>query len=162
MVSWYYNLADGPTVVPRKFDVECKSPESDHPSPLRFFFIPTFVSAVLMSARSIPCIVPGCPRRFKSQGGRTYHVRTYHENHNVVTLPVPAPMPDTLPIPAPIPNQLLEPELPNNPHGIASPPPTHRRSQSPLHALTEPSGGLKIFHPHLTGMCFSSRSMSII
>lgn len=116
-----------------------------------------------MSARSIPCVVPGCPRRFKSQGGRTYHVRTNHENHNVVAPPVPAaPTPDTLPIPAPIPDQLLEPELPNSPGGSASPPPTHRRSHSPLHNFTEPLGAQKKFHPHLTGMCFFSRSKTAI
>ena len=133
---------------------------SSIPSSCRF--IPTFASALLMSARSIPCIVPGCPRRFKSQGGRTYHVRTYHENHNVVTPPIPAPIPETLPVPAPIPDQFLEPELPNNPLGSASPPPAHRQSQSPLNTRTEPLGAQRIFHPHLTGMCLSSHSMTIL
>lgn len=125
-------------------------------------FIPTFASALLMSARSIPCIVPGCPHHFKSQGRCTYHVRTYHENHNVVTLPIPAPIPDTLLVPAPIPNQFLEPELPNNPLGSASPSPAHRRSQSPLNTHTELLGAQRIFHPHLTGMCLSLHSMTIL
>jgi hypothetical protein len=93
--------------------------------------------------RNIPCTVAGCPRRFKSQGGRTYHVRTHHENHNIISTPS---------IPTSASNEQHEPEhlcLNDSPRSPSPPPSPQPRS--PRHTPPQPSNGQKIFHPHLTG-----------
>ena len=96
-----------------------------------------------MSMRNIPCSVAGCPRQFKSQGGRTYHVRTHHENHNIVATPIPTPTS----------NEQSEPEPLHLNDSLRSPsPPPSPQPQSPCHTPSQPSIGQRIFHPHLTGM----------
>lgn len=43
-------------------------------------FVCSFLSPLSISM--LPCLWPGCPQRFKSQNGRTYHMRTIHVNSN--------------------------------------------------------------------------------
>jgi hypothetical protein len=88
----------------------------------------------------------GCSRRFRSQKGRTYHIRTIHTNNNNIT-PPPSPHPEPLEVSSSesshghsnldIPN----PDLPVDP--------TIRQSLSPSPSnSTQPE---KQYHPWLTG-----------
>lgn len=43
----------------------------------------------------------GCGRRFRSQAGRTYHIRTFHTNYNIVT-PPPIPSSPEPGVPEPV------------------------------------------------------------
>ena len=90
----------------------------------------------------------GCSRRFRSQAGRTYHIRTCHTNNNVVT-PLGSPSPET---PEPVPPP-LDGSNPNTPIPDDDTP----RPPSPEHSppCPGPAQPKKNYHPWLTGkQCF--------
>ena len=96
----------------------------------------------------------GCSRRFRSQAGRTYHIRTCHTNHNVVTPPASPEPPEPVSSPlhgsnpnTPIPDDDV-PCLPSPEH---SPPCTGPEQPAPPHA--GPKQPKKNYHPWLTGKC---------
>ena len=86
----------------------------------------------------------GCSRRFRSQKGRTYHIRTIHTNNNNIT-PPPSPHPEPLEVSSPesshghpnldIPNPDMDPII--------------RQSLSP--SPSNPTRPEKEYHPWLTG-----------
>ncbi|KAF8802194.1 hypothetical protein BYT27DRAFT_7226532 [Phlegmacium glaucopus] len=83
----------------------------------------------------------GCSKRFRSQAGRTYHIRTCHTNHNIVTPPPDSPHGSESPMPlSPPPLDVSNPDIPN----LASPMLTERSSPHPA----QPK---KNYHPWLTG-----------
>ncbi|KAF8878630.1 hypothetical protein BD779DRAFT_1613015 [Infundibulicybe gibba] len=45
-------------------------------------------------ARNLPCPVSGCPKQFRSQNGRTYHVRSIHSNNNLHDEPLSGTVPN--------------------------------------------------------------------
>jgi hypothetical protein len=133
--------------------------------PLYIFSFPTLIMSNLLKFKC-PFASGGCSARFRSQAGRTNHVRTYHTNHNIVnntedpsqqsnnsSQACPAPHPDIFPdfdvsfpedqiaeewqeLPAP---DVLHPEAEPQPGpGTASSGPRSTRQ--------------RIYHPHLTGM----------
>jgi hypothetical protein len=95
---------------------------------------------VRVRRQQLPCPVHGCPRTFKSQYGRTNHVRTAHENTNYVRGSSES---DRL-------NSQSPSDAANNEDqyyqdgGVNTPPP--QVTPPP------PQGPQKIYHPHLTGL----------
>ena len=93
-----------------------------------------------------PFCQQGCSWHFRSQGGRTYHIRTCHTNYNNITPPLsPEPIPSASEPVSPsdglnLPNQdpLEDPNIPQ-----------------PL-SPTSPTQPKKIYHPWLTGEDFST------
>ncbi|KIM37143.1 hypothetical protein M413DRAFT_31087 [Hebeloma cylindrosporum] len=101
----------------------------------------------------------GCSARFRSQAGRTNHVRTFHTNHNIVddtedrqpksSQPRPAAHPDIIPeFDAYFPEDLFTEDqglpAPDIPHADAEPQPRTANS-------VPRSTHRRIYHPHLTG-----------
>jgi hypothetical protein len=87
----------------------------------------------------------GCSQRFRSQAGRTNHVRTFHVNPNVVTTPnVPIPPPDDrLDSDLEIPNSCnVGPSL-----SAGSPAPNPDLPIEPPFSRKP----IRNYHPHLTG-----------
>ena len=90
----------------------------------------------------------GCSQRFRSQAGRTNHVRTFHVNPNVVTppnIPIP-PLDDRLDLDLEIPRSSAgspasNPDLPIERPDIPTETPDLPFSRKPI----------RNFHPHLTG-----------
>jgi hypothetical protein len=84
----------------------------------------------------------GCSRRFRSQGGRTYHIRTCHTNYNNITPPhSPEPIasePDSEPV-SPSVDDLNLPIQDQDPNIFQPLSPTHPK---------------KKYHPWLTGEVF--------
>jgi hypothetical protein len=83
----------------------------------------------------------GCSQRFRSQAGRTNHVRTCHVNPNVVTTP-------NIPI-LPLDDRLdLDPEIPNSSNsGPGSP---AQNSDPPIETPFSRKP-IRNYHAHLTG-----------
>src|SRR5271155_4021698 len=93
-----------------------------------------------------PFHAQGCSQRFRSQAGRTNHVRTFHTNPNVI-LPLPSSEdeddqgsiqedPNLSPVPpSPIYSPVTSPQVPD---------PT---IETPF--ISKPT---RNYHPHLTGM----------
>lgn len=77
----------------------------------------------------LPCLFPRCPVTFKSQHGRTYHIRAVHTNSN-----------------------LREHHF-QEPHNLEGP----DLAQMDSEGGDEHQGPIaqRIEHPHLTGMCFA-------
>ena len=98
----------------------------------------------------------GCSRRFRSQGGRTYHIRTCHTNHNYITSPLspesherissepvsPSSDPPASDLDIPIPSEEQDPNVSHSP-SLSHP------SQLEAQALQKK-------HPSLTGDFFFS------
>jgi hypothetical protein len=73
----------------------------------------------------LPCLFPRCPVRFKSQHGRTYHIRAVHTNSNAQVGPNQAQ---------------ADSEIGDDNHSLDL---TERRVRV----------ARRIEHPHLTGVC---------
>lgn len=101
----------------------------------------------IMVGRDIPCRVPGCPKRFKSNKGSTYHYRSMHENNNEIRPPSSSES-----------SSSSSPSLDQVNHGFDfdqdwsqhnmdnSTPPPPLSPQSPLQKNPR-----RIYHPYLTG-----------
>ena len=77
----------------------------------------------------------GCSRRFRSQGGRTYHIRTCHTNYNILVIHSDSLEPQAVAPEPDIPFQYQDMDIPQ--HLSPSPPP--------------PTLPKKEYHPWLTG-----------
>ena len=97
---------------------------------------------VRVRRQQLPCPVHSCPRTFKSQYGRTNHVRTAHENTNYVhgSSESDRSSSESLSNVANNEDQYYLDDSVNTPPPQVTPPP------QPL-----PQGPRKIYHPHLTG-----------
>ncbi|KAF8806107.1 hypothetical protein BYT27DRAFT_7224463 [Phlegmacium glaucopus] len=83
----------------------------------------------------------GCSKQFQSQARRTYHIRTCHTNHNIVTPPPGSPHGSESPMPlSPPPLNVSSPDIPHLPS------PTLTEC-----SLPHPAQPKKNFHPWLTG-----------
>src|SRR6202044_2125583 len=97
----------------------------------------------------------GCSRRFRSQGGRTYHIRTCHTNYNIVTPPPSPGSPEPVAPECVSPSSLDGPRLdiPIQDQDDIPPPPSlsptleNASSGNPTH----PTLPKKQYHPWLTG-----------
>lgn len=109
----------------------------------------------------------GCSAKFRSQRGRTYHVRSFHENHNEFSSDDDSsedgasdPRPDSPPLRAgacqneapgyaECEDQTDEPLDAN----FVAPPLDSPSTSSPVsEEEMPPQGNQKIYHPYLTGM----------
>ena len=106
----------------------------------------------------LPCLIPGCPRRFKAQNTRTYHYRTVHQNNNTVNQnqSQPASYPAAS-VPQDDNNFDLDDFLDNcydppPPSPSPSSPPANLRP--PVNPPPKPSSN-HILHPHLDGTSLS-------
>ena len=97
----------------------------------------------------------GCSRRFRSQAGRTYHIRTRHTNNNFITPPPsPSSHEGTLPEPASFFSEPLDSSSSDIPLAVQDRDldiPEPRSSSHPALALLVPQ---KKNHPSLTGKFF--------
>lgn len=82
------------------------------------------------------CPFTGCPTTFKSQKGRTYHVRSMHHNENTIPIPQKPPLP-------PRNNDLEDYDLDL---------PVRHESERFSPTPPPPAGPQRIFHPHLNGL----------
>ncbi|KAH9974793.1 hypothetical protein BGW80DRAFT_1490177 [Lactifluus volemus] len=93
----------------------------------------------MSSSSRLPCLFSGCPLMFKSQHGRTYHVRTFHINSNVRSYPGQSQsIPESTQAPPPHGSQRIEhphlKALPCDANGTFLPPgsqPTPRAHATP-------------------------------
>ena len=115
-----------------------------------FYFIPS--NPPLAMNRSLKYACPlrdqGCSKRFRSQGGRTYHIRTCHINYNIIRRESPEPVAPATSRPVSptsldgssldLPIQDRDMDIPQPP-SPSPPPPTHPKKE---------------YHPWLTGEHF--------
>ncbi|KAF8871508.1 hypothetical protein BD779DRAFT_1453918 [Infundibulicybe gibba] len=97
----------------------------------------------------LPCPISGCPRRFKSQKGRTYHVRSIHENTNIISPGVVrshSSRPPTSDV-----HESTNHETAANEPSEANTPPPAPCTTPPLSPQSIPHHGQKIYHPFLNG-----------
>lgn len=91
-----------------------------------------------------PFRLQGCSRRFRSQGGRTYHIRSCHTNYNEITPPPCSPEPGA-----------HEPRSPSSVEGYVLDIPIQDQDQNfPLGSSPPQRLGTqatKKYHPWLTG-----------
>lgn len=101
----------------------------------------------------LPCLISSCPKTFKSQNGRTYHMHAAHSTNNIVRNSNP-----TLSQSSPSSSSLSEEEgnlFDGNHH-------EDNNFDAPFHHQSPPpaaTGSRKIYQPHLTGK--SSNSLTI-
>lgn len=86
-----------------------------------------------MAPKTLRCPVLGCRDMFRSQHGRTYHVRLMHQNHNIMQ---PTQSGNISP---PNIDEMLAPQDPEDAPEYNSPPPL------------PPANKTKIIHPFLNG-----------
>jgi hypothetical protein len=106
---------------------------------VHYFFFHHLMARLLKY--SCPFRQQGCSKRFRSQGGRTYHIRTCHTNYNIVTPPLSPPNPQRSESP-----EFIAPTS-SSPRQDEDPIIPHPRSPSP----SPPTQQRKQHHPWLTG-----------
>lgn len=98
----------------------------------------------------LPCLISSCPKTFKSQNGRTYHMRTAHSTNNIVQNFNRTPS-----------QSLSSSSSSSDEDGHLFGGNHHEEDNfdAPFHHQSPPltaTGSRKTYQPHLTGKCSNS------